>query len=344
MHKWLLILALAGLAGCSLTTPENQVNNPVFQLPVDPIAYIQNDQVWLASSDGTSQTQITSDSFSHFSPVWFPNTTSLLYGVDSGDYYELWMYDVTQGQSKFILASKQQPQEISIAPNSKYLLYFEGDNLYLFDIESTSGIRLHEGAIDATWSPDSKSILFTTNDQRVLLQDFSIKSELTDPKVVLEEEIRKPQFVDQNTIVYEARINEDGINNEVTLKEFDLVTLESKPISSLRFSEFGATDIIIEPDGKRALYIRPDDVTLLANIWLVHLSKDLPKLILTNVQTPIWSQLSDTIIYVDSAVKENDTVVPVIYTATTSGLNKTSVIENAHSVVSGANSQSNALK
>lgn len=341
MQKWLLILALAGLAGCSLTTTKEQVNNRVFQLPVDPIAYIQNDQVWLAGSDGSVQTQITDDSFSHFSPVWFPNKTSLLYGVDTAEYYELWMYDVAQGLSKFILATKQLPQEISIAPNSKYILYFEGDNLNLFDIESTSGIRLHEGAVDAAWSPDSKSILFTTNDQRVLLQDFSIKSELTDPKVVLEEDIRKPQFVDQNTIVYEAKIDESGEDNEVTLKEFDLVTQTSKPISSLRFSEFGATDIIIEPGGKRALYIRPDEVTLLANIWLVHLSKDLPKLILTNVQTPVWSQLSDTIIYVDSVIKGNDTVVPVIYTATASGLNKTSVIENAHSVVSGANSQSN---
>lgn len=339
MQKWLLILALAGLAGCSLTTTNDQVNNQVFELAVDPIAYIQNDQVWLADSDGTNQTQITNDSFSHFSPVWFPNKTSLLYGVNTGEYYELWMYDVTQSQSKFILATKQLPQEISVAPNSKYILYFEGDNLNLFDIESTSGIRLHEGAVDAAWSPDSKSILFTTNDQRVLLQDFSIKSELTDPKVVLEEDIRKPQFVDQNTIVYEG-----SVDNEVTLKEFDLVTQTSKPISSLRFSEFGATDIIIEPDGKRALYIRPDEVTLLANIWLVHLSKDLPKLILTNVQTPIWSQLSDTIIYVDSVIKENDTVVPVIYTATASGLNKTSVIENAHSVVSGASFQSNESK
>lgn len=341
MQKWLLILVLTGLAGCSLTATTNQVDNQDFQLPVDPIAYVHNDHIWLAGSDGSSQTQITNDTFIHFSPVWFPNKTSLIYGVNTGQYNELWMYDVARGQSKFILGTKKVPQHISIAPNNKYVLYFEGDSLYLFDIESASGIRLHEGAVDATWSPDSKSILFTTNDHRVLLQEFSIKSELTDPKVVLEEEIRKPQFVDQNTIVYEARIDEDGVDNEVTLKEFDLVTQESKSISSLRFSEFGAIDIIIEPSGKRALYIRPDDVTLLANIWLVHLSKDLPKLILTNVQRPIWSQLSDTIIYVDSAIKENDTVVPVIYTATASGLNKTRVIENAHSVVSGANSQSN---
>ncbi len=342
MRKWLLLLALAACAGCSLS---NNINNNQSTtstvlsgqiLPANPIAYIQDDQVWVASSDGANQTQLTNDTFAHFSPVWFPDQTKLLYGVSTGKYNELWTYDLTQGQFEFVLATQLVPRTISISPNNQFILYFEGETLQLFDIESNSGIRLHEGAVDATWSPDSKSIVFTTNDNRVLLQDFSIKSELVDPTVLFEGEIRKPQFVDQNTIIYEGKIDE-----EVTLIEFDLVTSESKAISSLRFADFGAIAIIVEPNGKRALYIRPDEVTLLSNIWLIHLSKDLPKLILTNVQTPIWTQLSDTIMYIDSTISDNGEVIPVLYTATAAGLNKTEIISNAHSVVNTASATSN---
>lgn len=336
MRKWLLVLVLAAFSGCSFTSKPAALVSSMSALPVDPIAYIQNNEVWVAASDGSQSYQITQDGLTHFSPVWFPNTSRLVYGVISGDYYQLWSQELPQGEPVFLFATKQEPYRISISPNSQFLLYFENQNAFLFDTENRKGTRLHEGVVDAAWSPDSKSIVYTTNDNRVLLQDFTINAELSDPIVLLEQEIRKPQFIDQNSIIYEGKIDE-----QVTLMELDMLTLQSAPISSLRFPELGVIDIVVEPGGKRALYIRPDEVTLLSNIWLIHLTKDLPKLILTNAHTPIWSQLSDTVIYIDSSINDAGEVIPVIYTATTSGLHKTPIIENAHSVVSGANPRSN---
>lgn len=324
------------VTGCSpvVSNPVTQVSD--YAVPSDPIAYIQDNKLWVSAHDGTGANVVSKDDKEYFAPVWFPNQTTLLYGVVTDDYYEIWIQDLPNGQPEFLFASRTRPQDIAISPNNQFLTYFEGETLHLFNIELRERTRLHEGALAVSWSPDSKAIVFNTTAGSLLLQDFTLQEELDDPAVILDAAVVDPTFVDTRRIVYEAQV-EDGS----TLVELNLANLETQPLTSLRFDAVDkSANLILEPNGKRLLYIRTDEITLLPNVWIVYVDKDLPKLVLTNVYNVTWSTQHDTLYYQDSAVIAGATI-PVIYSATAAGLNKTKILPAAHSVASPAVSISN---
>lgn len=309
-------------------------------IPISPILYIEDDSLWMADAVGNDAVNISQSSDDHFAPVWFPNEVEVAYGVVIDDYYELWNQDIQTGSSEFLVGTKELPHDLQVSPNNQYLMYFEADNLYMLDIEQKTRTRLYEGAISADWSPDGKQIVYLTSDNRLLLQDFKLDEDLSEPLLLLEQEVVSPIFIDTDLIAYET--DWDG---EYTVLALDLRSFEAEPITSLRFSSLQpSSKLRLEPNGSRLMYIRQDDVTELPNAWVFHMESDAPKLILTNVYNAIWSAEENMIFYLDSTLINKDEIQTMIYSATDNGLSKTEIITGAHSVVTPGANDSNEYK
>lgn len=78
--------------------------------------------------------------------------------------------DVNDLSVKEIWNSKKRMRSLSLSPNSAYLSYLQGRNLWLHDLKTGSLLQLtkfdptHEGISRYSWSPDSASILFHYQD------------------------------------------------------------------------------------------------------------------------------------------------------------------------------------
>lgn len=295
-----------------------------------PIVYANNNGIWISESDGENALQITpQDDKIYFAPAWFDDNQHIVYAAEIDDYAEIWLYDFQNQQADFIIGIHGRPKNIIVAPNHQYATYFIDDDLYVLNLTAKTVQRLHESAKDATWSPDAKQIVYTTSDKQLLSQDFTITGELRKPTVLLSQTLTAPVFINKDTIVYEAEWE-----GEYTLLALDLHSLTAHPLTGLRFkNQTEEVTLHLEPNGKRLLYIRPNEVTLLPDVWLIHIDLDAPKLLLSEVHEAIWSDQADVLYYVNSTINQEKKVVYTIFSATDNGLNK-SEITQGHAVVS----------
>ncbi len=78
--------------------------------------------------------------------------------------------DVDDLSIKEIWNSKKRMRSLSLSPDSMYLSYLQGRNLWLHDLKTSSALQLtefdpeHEGISGYSWSPDSEHILFYYQD------------------------------------------------------------------------------------------------------------------------------------------------------------------------------------
>ncbi len=331
--RWITVgacmIAVAFSTGCISST--EVVNVDSWELPSHPIAYIQDGALYVSDSFGENRKNISSSDTEHFAPVWLPGAEEIMYGTITDDYYELWKYSFVSDERTFVIGTRNKPSHLQIANSGKFLLYQEVDNLFLIDLETLERTRLHEGIQEAAWSPDSKAIAFLTSDNRVLLQDFTINAELDDPSELFTDDILSLTFLDERTLLFEGEYE-----GEYTLLAYNLATQLVEPFTSLRFTQ-PANDVVmqLEPNnGDRIIYVRPNDTTLLPQVWMLHIDKDVPKLALTNVYGVSWSSHLDMVYYIESSVDDDGNILPTIMSATAAGLNKTIVIENGHSIAS----------
>ncbi|MFA5995386.1 MAG: hypothetical protein WCW27_06130 [Patescibacteria group bacterium] len=273
-----------GCAG-SLTLPN--VPTEKLTLPEAPVVYATTKQLLL------NDNQINNSLTVPVLAAWFDTEHILIVEKNQGTSYQIWKQNVINGERTFITSCAIQLQFLAVAPNQEALLLIAEQDLYVLPLVTTQLTRIHEGVLSAQWSLDSKRIVFNTTDNRLLLQQIGLEFKLDTPLVLLTETVASPIFLDERTLAYEGQWE-----NMVTIIANDLITQETKPLTSLRFVQADANSVVrLSPNSELLLYSRQDNNTGDNNIWVIHRNKDVPKLILTKANAPIWSKTNDRIYY-----------------------------------------------
>lgn len=340
------LLLLVFITGCSSNTYSNKVSTTQStaerSIPTNPVVFVRDGQVIVSDATGETQQDITDDAYVHSAPIWLPDEETIVYVTQINSHFELWKHNVRTNASELLIGLTNEPMQLAASPNGLYLLYIADDNLYVLDFETGLTERMYEGVLSASWSFDSKKIVYATTDtvsggQRLLLQEFGINGSLTDAVVLLDQAVVSPVFLNARTVLYEA--DWDG---QYTVLALDLDTVTAEPFTSLRFNALDtAASILIEPAGRRVLYSRHDDATEQSNVWMIDPSNTTTSLVLTNVAGAIWSSEAERIFYVDLQPDEENVLLPAVYSATAAGLQKQEVSANSHSVVSPVYTHSN---
>lgn len=319
------------MVGCAVVQPQPTATIQ----PVDStnnsadwsVAFLHDDDIWLHDpAQNRSQKIISTEPGTLQSPAFLPDGSALLYVQANQNYYEFWLYDVALQTKTFMAAQHEQPHDLTIAPNGRFALFGVDADLFLLDLDTQEQTRIHEGATAAgVWSPNSRRFVYVTDDDRLLSREFRVTGELEEAKVLLERSLAGPTFISNQALVFETEV--DG---QYTVVQWQLGSDELTPLTSLRFDDAPTTVTLQRsPDATQLLYGRSTDAAKLIDVWIVHLKKDAPKLIVEHVVTPVWSPLGSAVYYVTDEP-------PAVYSIPVTGLTTTLVVDNASAITTTA--------
>lgn len=308
------------------------------------LAYVLNDMVWVYDAE-TKQHQaisVTSSSANGASaalPALLPGGVGVIFeqiigGRTTKPYYELWRYTLST-QTSDLLATHQSPvTALRIAPNGQYVCYLVDETLFLTDLTSATTTRLHAGVAAAAWSPNSRRIVYATTDERVLVREFDVVGQLTEPEVLLEQAATALTFVDNHQLLLAG-----PSADEYAVLLYNLNTAALTAVTSLRFSAPSGTaeKLWFDAKARRILYQRGDtnDAGVAQPVvWLLYLEKDVAKRLLADGNNAIWSNIENEIYY--------QTLTPAaIVQSSTTGLNHTEFVTGGSAVTSSLTLSSN---
>ena len=319
------------LAGC--VAPPTPINVTGLTEPVE-LAYVLNDQVWVYDADTTQhqgiQTSVAPLTTAVGSqPALLANGEAVVFvqtvagAPAKQSYYEIWEYTFATQSSRLLATHTANPTQLRVAPNGQYLTYVVADVLYMTDLTAATSTRLHEGARDSAWSPNSRRIVYATTDDRILVREFDVEGSLTDPETLLDQAATALIFTDNHTLVYSG-----AYDTGFTLLEYNLNDDTVVPLTSLRFTTATTTDRIqLDATGERLLYERADDITKQPVVWLVYTKKDVAKRLIESAVNAVWSNTEDTIYY--------QTLEPTTITqSNVTGLNHTVFVHGGSAITS----------
>ncbi len=325
------------LAGC-VQSPSTISTSQV--MTTADVAYVYGDHIWLYNTVSEQQQQLSTDAIqinglglTH--PVLSANGEVVIFvqtvaQTGANNYYELWEYSLIDQTTQLLATHEITPQHLHIAPNGQYLTYMVGDVLYLTDLKTATTTRLHEGATDSAWSPNSRRIVYTTNDDRILTRQFEVNGELTEPQTLLAQAATALLFTSNQTLLFSGE-TETGF----TVLEYQLNEATVTPVTSLRFeTQAPQAQLRIDASGERLLYERPDATAGNSVVWLIYLKKDISKQLIEDASGAVWSNTDDEIYY--------QTLDPLkLYQSSVTGLNRTLFVTGGSAITTTATLGSN---
>lgn len=239
----LFVIGVVALSGCDLlpvvTTPVTETTQ-TFVVPTSAIIYQQAGQIWLAEADGSNPQAVSSPAASTYHPTWVPHTDSIIYGIVHEPYFELWLHNLGTGKLQLLTAGRIAQEQIAVAPNGQYVTYIADTELYLLDLVELTTTRLDEHTTFASWSPDSRIIVFSTTDNRLLQRQFRATGELDSAEVLLDQFAAWPSWPNKHSVQFVTTHTSDS-TTLVTLEEYDLTTATQTTL--VTFSNTTVTDI-----------------------------------------------------------------------------------------------------
>lgn len=170
------------------------------------IAFLRDEQLWIASSDGTNQQVLTENAIVVDKPIWSPDGTKIVFlslnPQKRGSYdpvrnkipYEYFYYDFTDGKIRQIPTPIKSEllfhNSFSWAPDSNRFVYGLGKQIIIGDIQSQSHRVLfgeNDNFIYPKWSKNGEKILLAKNeefDYNLRNSIVIVNSDGTDKKVI----------------------------------------------------------------------------------------------------------------------------------------------------------------
>jgi hypothetical protein len=286
--------------GCTQSNPTTLTAQPI--APVE-LAYVLNDQVMVYDADTNQHLAVTVEQSSTATnatsqPVLFGSGNALMFvqtvgAATSQPYYELWKYDLLVQTGELLATHQAWPHRLRISPNSQFVTYLVDDVLYLTDLKAATTTRLHEGATDSAWSPNSRRVVYTSSDQRIIGREFNVDGGLTDPETLLEQAASTPLFSSNQQLLFAGQDD-----TEYTILAYNLNTAAVTPVTSLRFATPPTQATLrLDDTGERILYTRSSDAAAASTVWLIYLEKDIAKPLVEVVSGGVWSNNEDEIYY-----------------------------------------------
>jgi Tol biopolymer transport system component len=117
---------------------------------------------------GGKPVNITKDAALDTDPAWSPDGSKLVYSSDKdSEHLQLWIRDMTSGQSRQVTHLTTQPQGATWSPDGKRIAFFDVNgmwrvaNMSVLDVASGNVTKVHDTLQQPgtpTWSPDGKRI------------------------------------------------------------------------------------------------------------------------------------------------------------------------------------------
>ena len=117
---------------------------------------------------GGRPVNITNDAAFDTDPSWSPDGRELVYSSDkTSEHLQLWIRDMTSGQSRQVTHLMTQPQGAAFSPDGKRIAFFDVNgmwrvaNMSVLDVASGAVTKIHDTLAQPgapTWSPDGRRI------------------------------------------------------------------------------------------------------------------------------------------------------------------------------------------
>ncbi|HZR25575.1 MAG TPA: amidohydrolase family protein, partial [Vicinamibacterales bacterium] len=117
---------------------------------------------------GGKPTNMTNDAAFDTDPAWSADGKQLVYSSDkNSEHLQLWIRDMTSGQSRQVTHLTTQPQGASFSPDGKKIVFFDVNgmwrvaNMSVLDVATGQVTKIHDTLAQPgtpTWSPDGKRI------------------------------------------------------------------------------------------------------------------------------------------------------------------------------------------
>ena len=275
------------------------------------LAFIRDNQLFAAQSSNAEEIQLTSGIDSKFGPAFFPSRFEVMYLKSDPPYSQFIKYNLKTGEEEFIYATKGEPNYYEFSPNGQFALFKEDGELFLLDIELEEAAQVATHVLDAAWSPDSKSFVYTNDEGELFIREFNVKEKINEPEEIYKGEPRVPQYLDPSKLVFEE-CQED----KCKLIEFDLYRREkSKDI--ITFDNDGDKNpvLLVSPNKDFLAYQKKDpriDSTTI-NIISYPKAEKIDKY--EYASHPFWLKEKKGIIFIKKELDENEKFKQNMYLA-----------------------------
>jgi TolB protein len=265
--------------------------------PIGQIAYIKNDQLYVAEADGSEETQLT-DERENISPAWSPDGTELVYvsrsedAMPSGPGWELWTV-AADGSNPEKLFSSTEIDSIgdpSWSPDGSRIA-FHGDHpdadsydILTVDADGSNLTKLVADAsnsVGPTWSPDGERLIYKSSVSSISEVPASggESSQIANFRDLPGGRMAFTPSGDR--IVFKLG---DFMSNIMTIKPDGT---DQRQITAMPGSEYGPT--VSADGGTIAFYHYPDGETRTTGIWTVGVSGGTPELLVAEANYPAFS-------------------------------------------------------
>jgi Tol biopolymer transport system component/imidazolonepropionase-like amidohydrolase len=140
------------------------IMNPAISPDAKQVAFSALGDLWIMPIGGKPQ-RITNDPYIDKDPVWSADGKSLAYASDRSGSMDLWLRDLQTGQDRRITDLPDSEYAPAFSPDGTRLAFLnQSGEIHTVNLRSGETQKVHNGLFQPgrpTWSPDSKTILFT---------------------------------------------------------------------------------------------------------------------------------------------------------------------------------------
>lgn len=322
----ILILSLFVLcfAGCQKSA--DNINVEKIDLENKQLLYVQDQQIYLADELGKNAVNISHNNKNNFAPLWLKKGEQVLYYAQANNYFEIIKQDLNTQETTMLASSKQQPHEIVLSQDRKWLVYKEDSGCYLLDLEDINTQRFSLACSNIDFSTAKKFVY--QEDDKIYLLEFSLDKKILAPKELLSDFVSQPIFLNNQTILFQKK-NDTADQETYDLYTFSLADNSQARITNLNLPLPSNNNLINLDGGKKIIYqLFYEDYN---ETYLVTLSElNIAKKILENTSQLTQDNDNQYFYYVqEESLANNEETVHNIYRLSLDGINKESLINNA---------------
>lgn len=330
MKKILLITIPLLFLGAFCTGPDYETienGQPVTAAGAD-IAFIREGQLMAARSSSFEEYRLTSDGSYKRAPAFFPSRFDVMFLKSAPPYHQFIKFNLKNGEQEFIYATKGDPSYYEFSPNGRFCLFIEEGGLFLLDIEKKEAQQIASQVLDAAWSPDSKSFVYTDEEGRMLIREFNVKEKLNDKEKIYEGSPRAPRYIDSSRLIFE-----ECEDSGCLLVEFDLYRREkSRDFASFENNGDAKPLLRVSPDEKYVAYQKFDPRLESAVIHVLGFPSGEKLEKYEYASQPFWLEERDGLVFGREELDENGNFMENMYLAEI-GQDPVLMLENTDSPV-----------
>ena len=181
-HLW--VVTPAGADVRELTPPGFEVESAAWSRDGRRVAIGANKHIWVMNADGSGLRQVTKGSLSEGTPSWSPDGRRIAFSSARTGYEQVWVVPASGGSPKRVSHRTTSCVDPAWSPSGRFIAYtcvLGFPKLLVARIGArTDRVVTRAPSViaeeDVTWTPDSKTLLFTRSKGYHLIGVYSVSA------------------------------------------------------------------------------------------------------------------------------------------------------------------------